>query len=146
MIKKLADTKYDVNLAVSLHYADDVKRAKFMPIANKYSIEEIIDATDYYFAKTGRRVSFEYVVIDDLNNLDEDVNNLSKLLSTKNVHINLIPLNPIEEFTYTKPKNDKLNEFKNKLKKRGLNATVRRSMGQDIDASCGQLRNNYTRE
>ena len=116
-----------------------------MPIAKRYSIKEIIDATDYYFDKTGRRVSFEYVVIDGVNNLNEDVENLHDLLFGKNVHINLIPLNPIEEFDHKKPNNKVLEGFKNKLTKRGLNATIRRSMGSDIDASCGQLRNNYVR-
>ena len=144
-IKKLADTGLDVNLALSLHYADDKKRAVYMPIAKRYSIKEIIDATDYYFDKTGRRVSFEYVVIDGVNNLNEDVENLHDLLFGKNVHINLIPLNPIEEFDHKKPNNKVLEDFKNKLAKRGLNATIRRSMGSDIDASCGQLRNNYVR-
>ena len=143
--KKLADTGLDVNLALSLHYADDKKRAVYMPIAKRYSINEIIDATDYYFDKTGRRVSFEYVVIDGVNNLNEDVENLHDLLFGKNVHINLIPLNPIEEFDHKKPNNKVLEDFKNKLTKRGLNATIRRSMGSDIDASCGQLRNNYVR-
>lgn len=144
-IKKLAYTGLDVNLALSLHYADDKKRAVYMPIAKRYSINEIIDATDYYFDKTGRRVSFEYVVIDGVNNLNEDVENLHDLLFGKNVHINLIPLNPIEEFDHKKPNNKVLEDFKNKLTKRGLNATIRRSMGSDIDASCGQLRNNYVR-
>lgn len=144
-IKKLADTGLDVNLALSLHYADDKKRAVYMPIAKRYSIKEIIDATDYYFDKTGRRVSFEYVIIDGVNNLNEDVENLHDLLFGKNVHINLIPLNPIEEFDHKKPNNKVLEDFKNKLTKRGLNATIRRSMGSDIDASCGQLRNNYVR-
>lgn len=144
-IKKLADTGLDVNLALSLHYADDKKRAVYMPIAKRYSIKEIIDSTDYYFDKTGRRVSFEYVVIDGVNNLNEDVENLHDFLFGKNVHINLIPLNPIEEFDHKKPNNKVLEDFKNKLTKRGLNATIRRSMGSDIDASCGQLRNNYVR-
>ena len=144
-IYKLADSKLDVNLAVSLHYADDKKRAKFMPIAKKYSIDQLIKATDYYFEQTGRRVSFEYVVIDQVNNLNEDIENLHDLLFGKNVHINLIPLNPIEEFKHDKPKMSALEEFKNKLSRRGLNATIRKSMGQDIDASCGQLRNNYAR-
>lgn len=144
-IKDLADTGLDVNLALSLHYADDKKRAVYMPVAKKYSIKDLIDATDYYFDKTGRRVSFEYVVIDGVNNLTEDVENLHDLLFGKNVHINLIPLNPIEEFDHKKPGARVLEDFKQRLIKRGLNATIRRSMGIDIDASCGQLRNNYAR-
>ena len=145
MIRKLADSGLDVNLAVSLHYADDDKRRKFMPIANKYSIESLMEATDYYLDRTKRRVSFEYVVIDGVNNLDSDVSNLTSLLNGKNVHINLIPLNPIEEFSYDRPKSTALRDFRDKLLKRKLNATIRKSMGSDIDASCGQLRNNYAR-
>lgn len=144
-IKDLADTGLDVNLALSLHYADDKKRSQYMPVAKRYSIKSLIDVTDYYFEKTGRRVSFEYVVIDKVNNLDYDVENLHDLLFGKNVHINLIPLNPIEEFDHKKPGAKVLEDFKERLTRRGLNATIRRSMGSDIDASCGQLRNNYAR-
>ena len=145
MIRKLADSGLDVNLAVSLHYADDDKRRRFMPIANKYSIESLMEATDYYLDRTKRRVSFEYVVIDGVNNLDSDVSNLTSLLKGKNVHINLIPLNPIEEFSYDRPKSTALRDFRDRLLNRKLNATIRKSMGSDIDASCGQLRNNYAR-
>lgn len=144
-IYELADMDIDVNLALSLHYASDEKRRKFMPIANKYSIRQLIKACDYYLDKTKRRVSFEYVVIDGVNNLDDDVNNLVSLFAGKNIHINLIPLNPIEEFAYGKPKNSALRDFRDKLSRKKLNATIRRSMGSDIDASCGQLRNNYAR-
>lgn len=144
-IYDLADSGLDVNLAVSLHYATDEKRKKYMPVAKKYDIKGLIKATDYYLDKTKRRVSFEYVVIDGVNNLDSDVDNLKKLLKGKNIHINLIPLNPIEEFKHGKTTNKIINDFKEKLTRNGLNATVRYSMGQDIDASCGQLRNNYAR-
>lgn len=144
-IKALSDSNLDVNLAVSLHYAFDEKRRKYMPTANKYKISDIVKACDYYLDKTKRRVSYEYVVIDKVNNLDEDVNELVKLFRGKNIHINLIPLNPIEEFKHSKTKSNIMNQFQNKLKKHGLNATVRKSMGSDIDASCGQLRNNYAR-
>ena len=144
-IYDLADSGLDVNLAVSLHYATDEKRKKYMPVAKKYDIKGLIKATDYYLDKTKRRVSFEYVVIDGVNNLDSDIDNLKKLLKGKNIHINLIPLNPIEEFKHGKTTNKIINDFKEKLTRNGLNATVRYSMGQDIDASCGQLRNNYAR-
>ena len=144
-IYDLADSGLDVNLAVSLHYATDEKRKKYMPVAKKYDIKGLIKATDYYLDKTKRRVSFEYVVIDGVNNLDSDVDNLKKLLKGKNIHINLIPLNPIEEFKHGKTTNKIINDFMEKLTRNGLNATVRYSMGQDIDASCGQLRNNYAR-
>lgn len=144
-IYDLADSGLDINLAVSLHYATDEKRKKYMPVAKKYDIKGLIKATDYYLDKTKRRVSFEYVVIDGVNNLDSDIDNLKKLLMGKNIHINLIPLNPIEEFKHGKTTNKIINDFKEKLTRNGLNATVRYSMGQDIDASCGQLRNNYAR-
>ena len=144
-IYDLADSGLDINLAVSLHYATDEKRKKYMPVAKKYDIKGLIKATDYYLDKTKRRVSFEYVVIDGVNNLDSDIDNLKKLLKGKNIHINLIPLNPIEEFKHGKTTNKIINDFKEKLTRNGLNVTVRYSMGQDIDASCGQLRNNYAR-
>lgn len=144
-IYDLADTDLDIKLAVSLHYAFDYKRRQYMPIANKFSIDDIIKATDYYFKKTNRRVSFEYVVIDELNNTKDDIKELTRLFKHKNVHINLIPLNPIEEFKYEKTKNNVIDKMQENLNKNGLNATIRHSMGIDIDASCGQLRNNYMR-
>lgn len=144
-IYKLADLGYDINLAVSLHYAFDKKRINYMPSGKKYKIKEIIKACDYYLEKTKRRVSYEYVVIDGVNNLEEDVDQLVKLFKGKNIHINLIPLNPIEEFKHSKTKANIMEEFQKKLTNKGLNATSRRSMGSDIDASCGQLRNNYAR-
>lgn len=144
-IYELSDLGYDINLAVSLHYAFDKKRMIYMPSAKKYKINEIIKACDYYLEKTKRRVSYEYVVIDGVNNLEEDVDQLVKLFKGKNIHINLIPLNPIEEFKHSKTKANIMEEFQKKLTNKGLNATSRRSMGSDIDASCGQLRNNYAR-
>jgi 23S rRNA m2A2503 methyltransferase len=144
-IYELADTGLDVNLAVSLHYPTDEQRREYMPIARKYNINGLMRATDYYLDKTKRRVSFEYVVIDGVNNRNSDVYNLTKLMKGKNVHINLIPLNPIEEFKHGKTSRKIINDFSDRLIKKGLNATIRYSMGEDIDASCGQLRNNYVR-
>lgn len=144
-IYELADLGYDINLAVSLHYAFDEKRMICMPSAKKYKIKEIVKACDYYLDKTKRRISYEYVVIDGVNNLEEDIDQLESLFKGKNIHINLIPLNPIEEFKHSKTKSNVMEEFQKKLSKKGLNATIRRSMGSDIDASCGQLRNNYVR-
>ena len=144
-IYELANLGYDINLAVSLHYAFDEKRMIYMPSAKKYKIKEIVKACDYYLDKTKRRISYEYVVIDGVNNLEEDIDQLESLFKGKNIHINLIPLNPIEEFKHSKTKSNVMEEFQKKLSKKGLNATIRRSMGSDIDASCGQLRNNYVR-
>ena len=144
-IYRLADSGIDVNLAISLHYPTDEKREKFMPITKKYKIDQIMKACDYYFEKTKRRISFEYVVIDTVNNTDKDVKELKKILGGRDIHINLIPLNPIEEFNYKSPKDDAIKSFMKKLTDMGINATIRKSMGQDINASCGQLRNNYAR-
>lgn len=144
-IYDLADSGLDVNLAISLHYVFDDKRREYMPIGKKYSIRELIKASDYYLEKTKRRVSMEYVVIDGVNNTKEDIDEFERLFKGKNIHINLIPLNPIEEFKYGKTKAKVINQFQAALEKRGLNATVRQSMGADIDAACGQLRNNYAR-
>lgn len=116
-----------------------------MPIGRKYSVKEIVAASDYYLEKTKRRISMEYVLIDGVNNSKEDIDELSKLFKGKNVHINLIPLNPIEEFKHGKTKDKVIKQFQVALEKRGLNATIRKSMGSDIDAACGQLRNNYER-
>ena len=144
-IYDLADTGLDVNLALSLHYAFDEKRQKYMPSGKKFKITDIIKACDYYLLKTKRRISYEYVVIEGVNDLSEDAKKLKSLLEGKNIHINLIPLNPIEEFKHSKTKSTSIKNFEKKLRSYGLNATVRRSMGSDIDASCGQLRNNYAR-
>ena len=116
-----------------------------MPSAKRYKIKDIVRACDYYLDKTKRRVSYEYVVIDGVNNLKEDIYQLEKLFKGKNIHINLIPLNPIEEFKHSKTRSTVMDQFQNELSNKGLNATIRRSMGSDIDASCGQLRNNYAR-
>ncbi|MDD7306408.1 MAG: 23S rRNA (adenine(2503)-C(2))-methyltransferase RlmN [Peptoniphilaceae bacterium] len=144
-IYDLADSKLDVNLAISLHYAFDYKRREYMPVAKKYSLENLIKASDYYLEKTKRRVSMEYVLIDGVNNTKEDIDQLCRLFKGKNIHINLIPLNPIEEFKHEKTKKALINKFQVALEKRGLNATVRQAMGSDINAACGQLRNNYAR-
>ena len=144
-IYDLANSNLDINLAVSLHYSNDKKREKFMPSAKRYKINDIIKATDYYLDKTKRRVSFEYVVIDNVNNTKEDVEELKNLFFGKNVHLNLLRLNSIEEFKYDKPKENTVKDFCDKLTRNGLNATIRKPMGSDIDASCGQLRNNYKR-
>lgn len=144
-IYELADTGLDVNLAISLHYAFDHKRVTYMPIGKKYSIDQILKASDYYLYVTKRRVSLEYVVIDGVNNTKDDIDELYRILRGKNIHINLIPLNPIEEFKYGKTDKSVIRGFQKALEKKGLNATIRRSMGSDIDAACGQLRNNYAR-
>lgn len=140
-IRALADAGRKINLAISLHYAFDEKRARFMPIAKRYSVEEVLDAAEYYFKKTGRRVSLEYVVIKDLNDGEEDVQELKRIIRGRDFHINLIPLNPIKEFDYEGSKT--IDAFRNALLRAGINTTTRQKRGDDIDAACGQLRIDY---
>ncbi|MDD7382846.1 MAG: 23S rRNA (adenine(2503)-C(2))-methyltransferase RlmN [Peptoniphilaceae bacterium] len=142
-IYEMANENLDVNLAVSLHFSNDELRRKYMPIGKKYSIEEIVEACDYYFKNTGRRVSYEYMIISGVNDTDKDAFNLHKLFFGKNILINLITLNPIKEFKNYKSDLISTNNFANKLTKLGLNVSIRKSMGKDINASCGQLRNKY---
>lgn len=140
MIKKLAIEKLQITLALSLHASNDEKRKELMPIANKYTISELLDALNYYFDVTKRRTSFEYSLVSGVNDTNEDANELSKLLKGMNCHINLIPVNPIKERDYTRSSHEAVIAFKNKLEKNGLNVTIRRELGSDIDGACGQLR------
>ena len=139
-IKELADKKLAITLALSLHAASDEQRRKLMPVANKYSIEELMQACAYYFGTTGRRISFEYSLVSGVNDTIEDAQRLSSLAKRVSAHINLIPVNPIKERDYRRGSRDEILAFKNKLEKNGINVTIRREMGQDIDGACGQLR------
>lgn len=114
-----------------------------MPVANRYEIHEVLDACRYYFDQTGRRVTFEYSLVAGVNDTEEDARRLSALVRGMNCHINLIPVNPIKERDYKQPDNRAVLEFKNKLEKNGINVTVRREMGRDIDGACGQLRRKH---
>jgi len=143
MITKLADEKLQITLAISLHAADDDKRKELMPIALKYSINEILEALKYYDAVNNRRITFEYCLVRGVNDRDEDVKHLGEILRDMNCHINLIPVNPIKERLFKQPSGDIVPKFKNKLEKYGKNVTIRREMGQDIQAACGQLRKSY---
>ena len=139
-MRELADKKLQITLALSLHASTQEKRLELMPVANKYEIHEVIDACKYYFEQTGRRVTFEYSLVGGVNDTDEDVRNLCRLIKGINCHVNLIPVNPIKERDYVQPDVRVTTEFKNKLEKNGINATIRREMGRDIDGACGQLR------
>lgn len=142
-IKALADRKYQLNLAISLHNASDGARQKIMPIAKRYSLQELMDACVYYEAQTGRRITFEYTLIKGENDSKEDARRLVHLLKPlKNKHVNLISVNPIDQSgKFLKLADRDVEEFAKYLNSLGLNATVRRSMGGDISGSCGQLRN-----
>ena len=145
-IRKLADEGLQITLALSLHAPNDEKRKELMPVANSYSIKECLDACDYYFEKTKRRVSFEYSLVAGVNDNEKEAEELSKLLSGHNGHVNLIPVNPIKERDYKRSDKNRIYAFQNKLEKNGINVTIRREMGKDIDGACGQLRRKHNEE
>jgi len=142
-IYRLADEDFSITFALSLHAPNDEKRKELMPIANKYSIEEVLNACRYYFEKTGRRITFEYSLVAGENDTKQDAQELSALLKGFPCHVNLIPVNPIKERDYKRADNSSVQKFKNMLEKNTINATIRRGMGKDIDAACGQLRKTY---
>ncbi len=142
-MRQLADENLSITLALSLHASNQAKRLELMPVANAYDIHEVIDACKYYFDKTGRRVTFEYSLVGGVNDSNEDARELSQLVKGMNCHINLIPVNPIKERDYVQSNASVIAAFKNKLEKNGINVTIRREMGRDIDGACGQLRKKY---
>lgn len=145
-IRKLAEEKLQITLALSLHGSNQEKRRSLMPVANKYELHEVLEACDYYFEKTGRRITFEYSLVHGVNDTPEDAKELMGILKDRNCHLNLIPVNPIKERNYEKPDKKSAENFKNKLEKNGINVTIRREMGRDINGACGQLRNDAMRE
>lgn len=142
-IYSLADMQTQLTLAISLHAPNDGIRQEIMPIARRYSIREIIEACRYYIDKTGRRVTFEYSLISGINDTSGCARELCRLVSGMNCHINLIPVNPVKERDYRQSKRADIDGFVNILQKNGINVTVRREMGRDIDGACGQLRKRY---
>ena len=142
-MKELAEKNLQITLALSLHASTQEKRLQLMPVANKYEIHEVVNACRYYFEKTGRRVTFEYSLVGGVNDTDTDVKNLCTLIKGLNCHVNLIPVNPIKEREFVSPDTGVTLAFKNKLEKNGINVTIRREMGRDIDGACGQLRKRY---
>ena len=142
-MKRLADEKLQITLALSLHASSQEKRKTLMPVANKYELSEVLDACRYYFEQTGRRITFEYSLVGGVNDSEEDARELTELVRDINCHINLIPVNPIKERDYVQSDTGAIQRFKNKLEKSGINVTIRREMGRDIDGACGQLRKSY---
>ncbi len=142
-IYRLADEEFSITFALSLHAPNDKKRQALMPIANRYSIAEVLEACKYYFEKTGRRITFEYSLVAGENDTKEDATQLVALLKGFPCHINLIPVNPIKERNFKRADQNSVQKFKNMLEKNTINATIRRGMGKDIDAACGQLRKAY---
>lgn len=142
-MKQLAEERLQITLALSLHGSSQEKRKRLMPVANRFDLKEVLDACDYYFKKTGRRVTFEYSLVQGVNDTPEDVEELTEMLKNRNCHMNLIPVNPIKERDFQKPSRKNALEFKNKLEHNGINVTIRRERGSDIDGACGQLRRRH---
>ena len=143
-IKMLADMETQINLCISLHASDDETRNNIMPVNRKYPISELMEAARYYINKTKRRITFEYALIEGVNDSENHAKKLAKLLGGMLCHVNLIPVNHVEERQYRKSR--AVAQFCEKLQSLGINATVRRELGSDISASCGQLRRSYSKE
>jgi 23S rRNA (adenine2503-C2)-methyltransferase len=142
-ILKLAEENFQITLALSLHASDDETRRKLMPVALRYSIAEILKACGDYFAGTGRRVTFEYSLVSGVNDTREEAKKLSALLRHMQGHVNLIPVNPVEGKSYRESGPDAIASFQKELENNGINVTIRREMGRDIDGACGQLKRHY---
>ena len=141
-IYQLADENIQCTLSISLHATNNEKRSGMMPVNNAYPIEELIQACKDYIAKTNRRISFEYALAKDSNDNLDDAKELVKLLKGMLCHVNLIPINKIENGQYSKSTNENIMKFRDYLNDHGIVATIRRELGSDIDAACGQLRSN----
>jgi 23S rRNA (adenine2503-C2)-methyltransferase len=140
---ELASKKLQITLAVSLHAPNDTIREKMMPIAKKYSIEEILEACHHYIEMTNRRITFEYALIDHVNDRIEHARELGERLKGMLCHVNLIPMNPVKESSLKESTSSSVKDFQDTLQSYGIQTTVRRKLGSDIDAACGQLRRRY---
>jgi 23S rRNA (adenine2503-C2)-methyltransferase len=138
-IYDLAELKLGLTLCISLHSSENSSRSDIMPVNRTYNIEKLIEACKHYISVTGRRITFEYAVMDNVNSAEKDADRLAELLRGINCHVNLIPVNKVKERKYTTARTA-VAEFAKRLEKRGINATVRRTLGSDIEAACGQLR------
>lgn len=139
-IYKLAEENMQLTLSISLHASGDETRKKIMKIANRWSISELIEACKYYIKKTGRRISFEYIMIDGVNDRPADAERLIKLLKGVLCHVNLIPLNGENNVNLKRSSKNCIYRFKNALEAGNISATIRRTLGEDIEGACGQLR------
>lgn len=142
-IRQFAEENLQVTLALSLHAPNDEVRKTLMPVANSFALKDVLDACHYYFEKTGRRLTFEYSLVKGVNDNLDEARALAELLKGQHGHVNLIPVNPIKERDFKQSDRKSIEEFKQYLEKRGINVTVRREMGRDIDGACGQLRKSY---
>ncbi|SDY74263.1 23S rRNA (adenine2503-C2)-methyltransferase [Evansella caseinilytica] len=139
-IYQFADEKLQINFAISLHAADAATRSKLMPVNRAFPLEKLMDAVKYYIDKTNRRITFEYGLFGGVNDSQEDAERLADLIKGIKCHVNLIPVNNVLERDYVRTPREQILAFERALKKRGVNATIRREQGHDIDAACGQLR------
>ena len=144
-IDELAQKKLQISLAISLHGPKNEIRSKIMPVNKAYPIEELLPACRRYYDATGRRIHFEYAMIDGVNDTPDHARQLLKLLKGLGAHVNLIPLNHVEESPLKPSSKSAVAIFQKTLEDGGVTATVRRTLGGDIDASCGQLRRKYTK-
>lgn len=142
-INKLAEENFKITLAISLHAPNNNIRKKIMPVAAKYDYNDLINACKHYVDSTKRRITFEYSLIKDVNDSKECARELSKVLKGLLCHVNLIPVNTIEERNYSHSNNDTIQAFKKTLENNNINVTIRRELGSDIDAACGQLRRKH---
>ncbi|MGL5435051.1 MAG: 23S rRNA (adenine(2503)-C(2))-methyltransferase RlmN [Lachnospiraceae bacterium] len=145
-IRRLAEEKLQITLALSLHAPNDSIRKSLMPITSRYPIQEVLGACNYYYEQTGRRLTFEYSLVKGVNDNLEEAKALTALIRNMHGHVNLIPVNPIKERDYQQSNQKAIMEFKNYLEKNGINVTIRREMGRDINGACGQLRKSYLEE
>lgn len=139
-IYELADLNLPINLAISLHQTNDRDRSALMPINRRFKLADLKKSLEYYINKTNNRITFEYTLIKNQNDRKKNIDELYNFAKNLKCHINLIPLNPIEEFDEKRPSKEEINNFKNDLERKGFNVTIRRELGRDISASCGQLR------
>lgn len=138
-IKELAREQLQLTLAISLHAPNNELRNKLIPVNQKYPIEELMSACDYYIEKTNRRVTFEYALMAGVNDRVENAKELADLLAGMLVHVNLIPINQVDDLDYSQPQRETIKSFARELEKKNIAVTVRRERGADIDAACGQL-------
>ncbi|HEX37586.1 MAG TPA: 23S rRNA (adenine(2503)-C(2))-methyltransferase RlmN [Candidatus Cloacimonetes bacterium] len=145
-IRQLADEALQITLSISLHAPDDELRKQIVPVARKYSIQSILDACKYYLEKTHRRITFEYALIQNLNDAEEQARQFAGLLKGLLCHVNLIPMNSIKESNLRPTSQKQVQKFHDVLESKGINVTIRRELGGDINAACGQLRRDYYKD
>lgn len=143
-IQRLAEEDLPITLSISLHAPNDQLRSELMPINNTYPIAALLAVCDHYVAKTNRRITYEYALIAGVNDQEEHARQLAELLARRLCHVNLIPINAVVERGYKQPSVDTVNKFQEILRRRRIEVTVRKEMGGDIDAACGQLRRRMT--